>query len=88
MANHKSAAKRARQNLKRADRNAATLSKVRTSERKLRTAISSKKSDDAKSLLVSFMSQIDKATQKGVLNVKAASRKVGRLSSHVASLGK
>lgn len=86
MANHKSAAKRARQTIKRSARNSATRNKVRTFERKLRMALEANQADEAKALLISFVSQIHRAAQKGVVNAKAASRKVGRLASQVDRL--
>lgn len=88
MANHKSAAKRARQNLRKTGRNTATKSGVRSFERKLRQAIASKNAKDAQTALVEYMSKAGKAAQKGVMNVKAASRKISRLSAQVSQLAK
>ena len=86
MANHKSAEKRARQSSKRRERNSNAKSSVRTWEKKLRAAVSSKDSKAAQELLREFTSRIDKAAQKGIVHVKAASRKVARISSQISAL--
>ncbi len=81
MANHKSAAKRARQNIRRADRNSATKNAVRTWEKKLRQAVAAKDSKQVPELLKAYMSRVAKATIKGVFKRETASRKVARLST-------
>lgn len=88
MANHKSAAKRARQSLKIQARNLSVKRAVRTAEKKLLTAISGNESENAQKLLVTYMSKIGKAAQKGIYHARTASRKVSRLSSHVHNLSK
>ncbi len=88
MANHKSAAKRARQSLKIRARNLSTKKAVRTVEKGLLSAISEKKSDDAQKLLRAFASKIDKAAKKGVFHARTASRKIGRLSVQVQIISK
>lgn len=86
MANHKSAEKRARQSLRRNAINARTVATLRTFERKLRTAISKKDKKSSETLLVSFMSVVDKAAQKGRVRTQTAARKVSRLSKAVNAL--
>lgn len=81
MANHKSAAKRARQSLKRYERATQTRKSVRTFEKKLRVAVGEKKWDEATSLLKAYSSKISKAAQKGYYHANTASRKISRLSS-------
>ncbi len=81
MANHKSAAKRARQNVRRAARNSATKNSVRTSERKLRQAVAAKDNKQVPELLKAFTSRVAKAAIKGVFKKETASRKVARLSA-------
>ena len=83
MANHKSAAKRARQNLKRNQRNLSIKKAVRTVEKKLLLAISRKDVAAAKQEFRIFESRINKAAQKGILHSKTASRKTGRLGHQV-----
>lgn len=88
MANHKSAAKRAKQTITKTARNSQTKKTIRTVEKKLRMAISSNDVDAAKKGLVTFTSKIDKAATKGVLHANTASRKVSRLALQVAALSK
>lgn len=86
MANHKSAAKRARQSVKKAARNTATKSGVRTFEKKLRTAISAQNKDEAATALKEFSSKIAKAAQKGVIRTQTAARKISRLATQVSKI--
>ena len=86
MANHKSAAKRARQSVRKAAFNSRTKSTVRTFEKKLRKLITDGKKQEAQQLLVVFSSRIDKAAKKGVVPSGTASRKVSRLSKQVFAL--
>lgn len=86
MANHKSAAKRARQSIRKSTVNSRAKSTVRTFEKKLLKAISSKDQDSAQQLLTSYESQMDKASQKGVFHPKTASRKISRLAKQVHTL--
>lgn len=86
MANHKSAEKRARVSLRRRTINARTMSAVRTLEKRLRKAISSKNKEESAKVLVSFESTVTKAAQKGRVPARTASRKVSRLSKAVAAL--
>jgi small subunit ribosomal protein S20 len=88
LANHKSAAKRARQSLVKAASNTTTLSSVRTWEKKLRKAIDSKDTKVARELLSTVMSKLDKAAKKGVIHARNASRKISRLSSRISSMEK
>ncbi len=84
MANHKSAAKRARQSIKRRDRNATVTSTVKTFEKKVLKAIQNKSGPDAVAALSEFTSKVMSAVSKGVIKKATASRKVGRLSSRVS----
>ena len=86
MANHKSAAKRARGSQRRNVINSRTLAGVRTIEKKLRAAITAKKKDEGQKALVEFMSVVSKAAQKGRVHTSTASRKIARLSKAVAAL--
>lgn len=83
MANHKSAAKRARQSLKRQAVNSKRKSSVRTEEKKLVKAIETKNTKELPALLKEFTSKVAKASQKGVFAKNTASRKIGRLSARV-----
>ena len=65
MANHKSAEKRVRQNAKRNEINRSNRSKLRTSIKKLRTAVASHDKSGSSELLNPTVSLIDKAVNKG-----------------------
>ncbi|MCF8034493.1 MAG: 30S ribosomal protein S20 [Desulfarculaceae bacterium] len=86
MANHVSALKRARQNLKRSTRNRAYRTRVRSVVKQVRLAIDAGDAEAAQAALTKAVPLIDKAASKGVLHKKNASRKVSRLSSQVAAL--
>ena len=86
MANHKSAAKRARQDIKKTEVNARTRKTVRTFEKKLRNAIATSDKEAASSLFIQYTSKLDKAAAKGVVHRNTASRKTARLSKQVAAL--
>lgn len=86
MANTKSAAKRARVNLRRNVINTRTRSSVKTWEKKLRKAITAKDSKSAKEVLQGYMAQVMKAAKKGVYHQGYASRKIAQLSKHVSKL--
>jgi small subunit ribosomal protein S20 len=86
LANHKSAAKRARVSVRRNTINSKTLASVRTLEKRVRKALAGKNKDESAKALVAFESGIAKAAQKGRLHPRTASRKVGRISKQVAAL--
>ena len=86
MANHKSAAKRARQSVKRNTVNSKTLSTVRSAEKKLRKALAGKDKKASTEALTAFESSMMKAAQKGRVPFRTASRKIGRVSKAVAAL--
>lgn len=79
MANHKSAEKRNRQRPKRQLRNRMALGAMRTALKKARTALESKSTDSA-GLVKQAVRAIDKAVSKGVLQKRAASRLISRLT--------
>lgn len=83
MANHKSAEKRARQNVKRNAINRSNRSKLRTSIKGLRTAVTAQDKDASGSLLGPTVSLIDKAVSKGVIHKNTAARYKSRLTKHV-----
>lgn len=80
MANTKSAEKRDRQATKRHDRNRAATSKLRTTMKKTRAAITTTKGDDAKGIISTAHSEIDRAAKKGVIKKNAANRYKSRLA--------
>ncbi len=83
MANIKSAKKRILVNQKKADRNKAIKSGVKTAIKKVNTAIGTNDKAAASAALVAATSTIDKAVTKGVYHKNTASRKVSRLAQAV-----
>ena len=86
MANHKSAEKRVRQNVKRNEINRSNRSKLRTQIKKLRAAVASSDKDLSGELLNPTVSVIDKAVNKGLIHKNTAARHKSRLSKHVAEI--
>ncbi len=86
MANHKSAEKRARQNIKRNEINRSNRSKLRTSIKKLRTAVVAQDKKESGVLLQPTVSLIDKAVNKGIIHKNTAARYKSRLTRHVNDL--
>jgi small subunit ribosomal protein S20 len=86
MANHKSAEKRVRQNAKRKDINRNNRSKLRTSIKKLRSAVAGHDKAGSVELLNPTISLIDKAVNKGIIHRNTAARHKSRLTKHVAEL--
>ncbi len=84
MANHKSAAKRAKQNEVRHMRNKSTRSSMKTAVKKVIAAQESKAEDTAE-LLKGAQSLIAKAAKKGIIHKNTASRKISRLARRVNS---
>lgn len=85
MANHKSALKRARQNVNRRDRNRAVKTRIKNVVKGIRNAVS-ENSETAAQDLNTAKSVIAKAAKKGVIHKKTASRKISRLSKLVNTL--
>lgn len=83
MANIKSAKKRILVAQKNADRNKAIRSKVKTYVKKVDSAIAAGDAATAKTCLVKAISEIDKATSKGVFHKNTSSRKISRLTQAV-----
>lgn len=86
MANHKSAEKRVRQNIKRNEINRSNRSKLRTQIKKLRSALSASDKKESTDLLTPTVSLIDKAVNKGLIHKNTAARYKSRLTKHVAEL--
>ena len=86
MANHASALKRHRQSLKLKTLNQANRHKLKSQMKKLKAAIETGKSADAKSILPSTFSLIDKSVQKGVIKKNTARRYKSRLTKSVNAL--
>ena len=80
MANIKSAKKRILVSEKRAARNKAIRSRVKTSIKKVDAAIAANDKATAKTALTAAISEINKAASKGVYHKKTASRKISRMT--------
>ena len=87
MANIKSAKKRILVTKTKADRNKSIRSAVKTSIKKVESAVAANDKEAASAALTAAISTIDKATTKGVYHKNNASRKVSRLSKAVNSIG-
>lgn len=83
MANIKSAKKRILVNEKKAARNKAIRSRVKTSVKKVYAAIDSNDKAAAATALRAAEGELKKATSKGVYHMNTTSRKVSRLSKAV-----
>ena len=78
MANHKSAKKRARQDIVRRDRNRQVLSRVRTVVKGVRQAVDQGDAEAARKSLRAAERELRKAATKGVLPARRVSRSVLR----------
>ena len=86
MANIKSAKKRILVAEKRAARNKSIRSKVKTAIKKVEVAIEAGDKAAAEAALKSAVSELDKATKKGIYHKNTCARKVSRLTVAVNKL--
>ena len=86
MANHVSALKRARQTEKRTEVNRANRSRVRTSLRAMREAITNGDTKAAQEQYRATVSALDKSEQKGVLHSNTVSRYKSRLNARLKEM--
>ena len=86
MANIKSAKKRILVAETKAARNKAIRSRVKTFVKKVDAAITAGDKAAAQAALLAAISEIDKATSKGVYHKNTASRKISRLSKAVNAM--
>jgi small subunit ribosomal protein S20 len=87
MANHPSAEKRHRQSLRRAARNQAVRSHVRTAVKKARQAVDVGDKQAVAEAVKSASRTLDKAVAKGVLHRNNAARRISRLAKAANKLG-
>lgn len=80
MANTRSSAKRSRQEQKRSIRNQQASGKARSAVRKAVDSIQSKKADVAKPAYLAAVKALNKASSKGFIPKRRASRKISRLT--------
>ena len=81
MANHKSAKKRKRQDIKRNAKNKAQLSEVKTALKQIRAAIKKKDKKTLEGFVPKIQSALSRLAQKGVIKRNKASRLTSRLST-------
>jgi len=86
VANHKSAAKRNRQNAVRSARNTHVRSTMRGLVKQVREAVTAGDKDAAQAALAKAIPYIDKTSTKGVIHKSTASRKISRLTKLVNTL--
>lgn len=87
MANIKSAKKRILVNAKKAARNKAVKSAVKTSVKKVDSAISSGNKDEAVKALSALKGEMGRAAAKGIYKQNTNSRKISRMSKAVDKMG-
>jgi small subunit ribosomal protein S20 len=87
MANTKSARKATRKIARRTEINQARRSRMRSSLRKVESAIATGDKKVALEALRGAEPELMRAAQKGVVHRKSASRKVSRLAHRIAKLG-
>ncbi len=83
---HKSTIKRARQAERRAQRNRAALSSVKSVIKKVLAALESKNAAAAKTALREATAALSKARSKGILRRNTVSRRISRLAARVNAL--
>jgi len=86
MANIKSAAKRARQNIKQRAHNVALRSKLRTSIKRVLQTIDNKQGTEAQSMFQSTQSLIDRMARKHIIHPNKAARHKSRLNKKIKAL--
>jgi small subunit ribosomal protein S20 len=87
MANHVSAAKRARQRVKRTNRNRLLLGSLRSNLKRARAVIGAGNTNDAPSLVAAASRAAARAASKGVIHRNAAARLASRLQRALNKLG-
>ena len=80
MANHQSAIKRTRQNLKRNLRNKSRKTAVKTVTKQLEAAVKENKTEEIGVQFKKAQKMIAKTASKGVFHKKTAARKISRLA--------
>ena len=87
MANIKSAEKRARQAVKRRAHNMAARSRLRTSIKKVMTAIGAGNKDEATAAFKDARPVIDTMVTKGIIHANKAARHKSELNAKIKALG-
>ena len=87
MANIKSQIKRNRSNAKRAERNKAVRTSLKTSTKKARVAIAEGDAEAAQARSRETARALDKATSKGIVHKRTAARRKSRLAKAANAVG-
>jgi small subunit ribosomal protein S20 len=87
MANIKSQIKRNKQNEKRAERNKAVRTALKTSSKKIRTAVGAGDAEEAQARQRENARALDKAVAKGIVHKRTAARRKSRLAKAAGSVG-
>ena len=87
MANIKSQIKRNKQNEKRAERNKAVRTALKTSTKKIRTAVDAGDAEEAQARQRENARALDKAVAKGIVHKRTAARRKSRLAKAAGSVG-
>lgn len=83
MANHVSAKKRARQNVKRAKVNSANRNRIRTYVKKVEMALAAGNVAEAETAFAACQPELQKGVTKGILHKNTVARKLSRLSARI-----
>jgi small subunit ribosomal protein S20 len=86
MANIKSQIKRNRQNEKRGERNKTVRTALKTSTKKVRTAVAAGDADEAMARQLETARALDKAVAKGIVHKRTAARRKSRLAKAASSV--
>lgn len=86
MANTASAAKRARQTVRRTARNRKVKAGIKSDLKGIRAAITGGKKDEAKALLPKVSQALDKAAKAGRVHKNKANRHKSELASQIAAI--
>ena len=86
MANHASALKANRQNIKHRNNNRSNRSTLRTTLKQFKDRLETGQADEAKNSLAELYAAIDKSQQKKAISKNAASRQKSRLSKRLNAL--
>jgi small subunit ribosomal protein S20 len=87
MANIKSQIKRNKQNAKRGERNKAVRTALKTSTKKIRTAVDAGDAEEAQARQREAARALDKAVAKGIVHKRTAARRKSRLAKAASSVG-
>lgn len=86
MANHKSAAYRARRNERKSVINHSRISDVRSSVKKVEAALGAGDKKAAEAAFLAAQKKLQSSVNKGIMHRNAAARKISRLSKRIKSV--